>query len=145
MKDYGLVSSTKLRSVFSETVKYFTDRDDMTFKELYEWYPVKIHVSSYCLDALKTVYFSVDSAPSMSVLDAISASIAIPFVISPVKLSDNWSYIDGGYAESTPAGAFLGRAKEDILILSLDWKLTNEIKDLKSYAIVILTAQMRIR
>lgn len=146
LKNYGLVSSSKLRQVFSGTIKYFTGRDDMSFKDLYEWYPIKIHVASYCLDALKTVYFSVDSSPTMSILDAISASVAIPFIISSVKLNDGWNYIDGGYAESTPAGAFLGRPREDVLILALEWKLVSDIKkDLKSYAVGMLIANMKLR
>lgn len=145
IKDYGLVSSSKLRKTIGEMVKYFTDRDDLTFAELYEWFPIKIHVSSYCVNSMNTVYFSVDSTPSMSVIDAVSATIAIPFIISPVKLNDGWNYIDGGAAEVAPCGPFLGRNTEDIVTIAFDWKLSPEIKDLKSYAIAILTSTMRLR
>ena len=145
LKDYGLVSSSKLRKTFSEMIKHFTDRPDITFAELYEWFPVKIHVSSYCVDSMKTVYFSVDSTPSMSVIDAFCATIAIPFIISPVKLNDGWNYIDGGAAEATPCGPFLGRPHDDVVALAFEWKLGPEIKDLKSYAFAILTSTMRLR
>lgn len=145
IKDYGLVSSSKLRKTFSEMIKNFTGRDEMTFAELYEWFPIKIHLSSYCVNSMKTVYFSVDSTPSMSVIDAVSATIAIPFIISPVKLNDGWNYVDGGSAEATPCGPFLGRDSQDIVTLAFDWKFTPEIKDLKSYAFAILTSTMRLR
>jgi len=81
IKDYGLVSSSKLRKTISEMIKYFTDRDDMTFAELYEWFPIKIHISSYCVNSMKTVYFSADSTPAMSVIDAACATVAITFII----------------------------------------------------------------
>lgn len=145
IKDYGLVSSSKLRKTFSEMIKYFTGRDDMTFAELYEWFPTKIHVSSFCVNSMKTVYFSVDSTPGMSIIDAVSATIAIPFIISPVKLNDGWNYVDGGSAEATPCGPFLGKDQSDITTLAIDWKLETEIKDLKSYAFAILTSTMRLR
>jgi len=145
IKDYGLVSSSKLRKTISEMIKYFTDRDDMTFAELYEWFPIKIHISSYCVNSMKTVYFSADSTPAMSVIDAACATVAIPFIISPVKLNDGWNYVDGGSAEATPCGPFLGRDSADLVTLAFDWKLETEIKDLKSYAFAILTSTMRLR
>lgn len=145
IKDYGLVSNSRLRKTISDLVKYFTGREDLTFAELFEWHPIKVHVSSYCVNSFKTVYFSVDSTPSMSIIDAACATVAIPFIISPVKLNDGWNYVDGGSAEATPCGPFLGRSSEDVVTLAFDWKFSPEIKDIKSYAFTILTSTMRLR
>jgi predicted acylesterase/phospholipase RssA len=145
LKNYGLVSWTKIRKVFMDACAHFIGKDDVTFKELYEWFPVKLHVSSYCVEFMKTVYFSVDTSPSMSVLDAVCASVAVPFMISSVKLSDGYNYIDGGAAETTPGGPFLGQ--NDVLTICIDFdkNIFPDVKDLKTHAIRILYSTMKMR
>ena len=145
ISEWGLVSRSKLHALISTAVSSLTGRKDFTFKELYEWYPVKIHISSYCVNTAKTVYFSIDSTPTMSVVDAVCASVAIPFVISSSKLNDGWHYIDGAVGETTPCGPFLGKQAEDVLTLAFEWNNLPEIKDLKSYILVLIISQMRIR
>jgi len=115
----------------------------VSFRELYELHPVKFHASAFCVDLMKTIYFSVDTTPTMSVLDAVCASVAIPFMFSSTKLADGWHYIDGGSAESIPGGPFLGRP--DVLSLSIAWCAIGEVKDIKSYALNILYSTMKLR
>jgi len=145
LKNYGLVSHAKLRKVFQSTFQRFMDREDITFKDLWDWYPIKLHVASYCVDSMKTVYFSVDTTPSMSVLDALCASVAVPFLISSVKLKDNWNYIDGGTVEATPGAPFLGKPIESVLTIGMVITRYPEIRDLRSYATQMLRATMALR
>ena len=142
IKDYGIIPYTKVRKVLVDACKAFIGKDDVTFQELYDRYPVKLHISAYCVDFMKTVYFSVDSAPTMSVLDAVCATIAIPFLFSSVKLKDGWNYIDGGSAEVIPGGPFLG---QDAFAMKLAWSRLEKVKDLKSYALSILYSTMKLR
>lgn len=142
LKNYGLVSPSKIRKVLSEACMKFIGKSDVTFQELYEWHPIKFHVSAYCVDLMKTDYFSVDSTPNLSVLDAVSATIAIPFLFSVVKVGE-WSYIDGGAAESVPGGPFLG--KNRVLALKLAWSRPVPVTDLKSYSLGILYSTMKLR
>ena len=143
MKSYGLVPPTKIRKVLSEACIKFIGRPDVTFEELYAWYPIKFHVSAYCVDLMKTDYFSVDSTPKLSVLDAVSATIAIPFLFSTVKIGD-WTYIDGGAAETTPSGPFLGRGGE-VLAMKIAIGRPVPVVDLKSYALGILNSTIKLR
>jgi len=143
LKDYGLVPSSKVRKILVDACRKFFGKDDVSFQELFAWYPVKFHVSTFCVGRSQTVYFSVDTAPTMSVLDVVCASVAIPFLFSSVKLSDGWNYIDGGASESIPGGPFLGRT--DVLSLNLVWDSFMEVKDLKSYALSILYSTMKMR
>jgi predicted acylesterase/phospholipase RssA len=145
LKEWGLISSSKLHAVFSDMVEKFTGKRTVTFKELYESWPIKIHVSSYCVNTCKTVYFSVDSAPNMNVVDAVCATVAIPFIISSAKLNDGWHYIDGATAEAIPCAPFLSRPRDEVLVLAFEWNKIPEIKDMKSYAMVIIATQMRSR
>lgn len=142
MKSYGLVPPTKIRKVLSDACTKFIGRPDVTFEELYAWHPIKFHVSAYCVDLMKTDYFSVDSTPKLSVLDAVSATIAIPFLFSTVKIGE-WTYIDGGAAETTPSGPFLGRG--EVLAMKLAWSRPSPVTDLKSYATGILYSTMKLR
>jgi predicted acylesterase/phospholipase RssA len=143
LKDYGLISYTKIRKVLGGACRTFIGKDDVTFQELYEVCPTKLYVSAYCVDFMKTVYFSVETTPTMSVLDAVCASIAIPFLFSSVKLKDGWNYIDGGAAEFVPGSPFLGQ--NSVLAIKLAWNRLPEVKDLKSYAISILYSTMKLR
>ena len=142
LKDYGLVPYTKIRKVLVGACQTFTGKDDVTFQELYEMYPIKLYVSAYCVDFMKTVYFSVETTPTLSVLDAVCASVAIPFLFSSVKLKDGWNYIDGGAAEVIPGGPFLG---QEAFALKLAWNRLEKVKDLKTYAISILYSTMKLR
>jgi predicted acylesterase/phospholipase RssA len=143
LRDYGLVPSSKVRKILVGSCQKFFGKNDVSFRELYEWYPVKLHVAAFCVGRSQTVYFSVDTSPTMSVLDAVCASVAIPFLFSSVKLSDGWNYIDGGTSEYIPGGPFLGRT--DVLALNLVWDSLTEVKDLKSYALNVLYSTMKMR
>jgi predicted acylesterase/phospholipase RssA len=143
LTNYGLVSSKKIRKVLSEMCKKFMGKTDITFKELYEWNPIKLHIPSYCVDFMKTVYFNIDSTPDMSVLDAVAATIAVPFLFSPIKLADGYNYIDGAIFEAIPAGPFIGRP--DVLAIRIGWNRLMEIKNLKTYALSILSSVMYMR
>jgi hypothetical protein len=142
LKDYGLIPNSKVRKVLVDMCRSFSGKDDMTFQELYEYYPVKLYISAHCVDFMKTVYFSVDTTPTMSVLDAACATIAIPFLFSSVKLKDGWNYIDGGATEAVPGAPFLG---QEAFALKLAWSKLEQVKDLKSYALSILYSTMKMR
>jgi predicted acylesterase/phospholipase RssA len=141
---YGLIPSSKIRRVLVQVCQKFLKKPDVTFAELYSHFPIKLHIATYCVDLMKTVYFSVDSTPTMSVLDAVCATVAIPFLFASVKIKD-WSYIDGGSAEMIPAAPFLGRLASDILGIKLAWSKLQPITDIKTYSLNILYATMRLR
>jgi predicted acylesterase/phospholipase RssA len=143
LKNYGLISRTKLADVIGKACDDFTGNSELTFEELYRHFPMKIHLASYCVDLAKMVYFSIDTTPDMKVKDATSASIAIPFVISGLKREDGWNYIDGGAGETTPCGPFLG--KTDVLGLCITSSFFIKVKDIKTYALSILYAAMKQR
>lgn len=144
LKDYGLVSVRKIRKVLSEACLKFTTKNDLTFRELYEISPIKLHVATFCVDLMRTEYFSVDRTPDMSVLDAVCMSIAVPFLFSASKFN-GWHYVDGGTAEVIPCAPFMGRPRNDVLAMKLAWSHSNAIKDLKSYALGVMYSVLRLR
>jgi predicted acylesterase/phospholipase RssA len=145
LKSYGLVSSKKIRSVLEEITRTFIRKDDVTFAELYAHFPVTFHVAACCVDLHTTHYFSVETTPTMSVLDALCMTVAIPFLIQSVR-HGGWHYIDGGALESAPCGPLIGKDPKTVLVLVVgdEWKMAN-VKDFKSYAVCMIGAAMKLR
>lgn len=145
VNNYGVVPMSKVRKVLSEACLEFTMKNEITFEELYRWCPIKFHVAAYCVDLKRTDYFSVDQTPHMSVLDAVCMSITVPFLFS-VSRFNGWHYVDGGTAENLPCAPFIGKSKEDILALQLEFSNKKpHIKDLKQYGIAVMSSLLHLR
>lgn len=144
LKSFGLVSTDKLYKVFQNMVEHFVPgRRDITFKELYDHWPVKLHVAACCVNLSTTHYFSVDAKPDMSVLKAVCMSVAVPFLIESVS-DGTWRYIDGGTLEETPCGPFIGQDNVHVICVS-DWSIGTDVPDMKSYMVGIVGAAMALR
>lgn len=134
---YGIVSYEKVFNVLSDTLSHLIPgKTDISFKELYDHYPIKLHVAGFCLDLQKTMYFSVDTDPDMSVLEALHISSCVP-ILFPAHEFKGWKYIDGATAETTPCGPFVGKLDALGIIINHREKMA-KITDLKSYIQMIL-------
>ena len=85
-----------------------------TFQEL----PKKLYISAYCLDTLEVEYFSRDTHPDMHVVDAVCASMSIPFMVSSF-LYKGKRYIDGSTNELLAVGPFLNKNFADVLCIEV--------------------------
>ena len=64
-------------------------------------------------------YFSVDTTPHVCVVDAVQASMAIPLLVAPVKIGEDY-YIDGCITHNSPVHFFPSHVpKNNILIIVL--------------------------
>jgi predicted acylesterase/phospholipase RssA len=144
LKSFGLVSTKKLYNYFQETVSEFIPgQSDITFKELYDHWNIKLYIPSCCLNLYTTHYFSVDHSPDMSVLRAICMTIAVPFLIESVEYN-NLRYIDGSVLETTPCSPFIGQENVQVVCVD-DWSLETIVPDLKTYAVGIINSAMGLR
>lgn len=135
---YGLIPITTTQKMIRDVIP------DMTFKELYERFEKKVYISAYCVEVTKTHYFSVDSHPDMSIIDAVCMSISVPFLFAACTHGD-WHYLDGGAAESAPCAPYLGVPYEDVYVIRLDYGNDCEIKDFRGYMSLILSSILKIR
>jgi len=146
LKHFGLVSQKKIRAVIIDIIRVFFSQEDLTFRELHALRPTmpKVHISAYCVNLGRTEYFSCDSTPNMSVVDALCMSIAVPFLFASVEHQGR-RYIDGGTMEDTPCGIFIGST--DVKVLRSVWSenLEYDTRNLKSYLASILYTMMRMR
>ena len=134
---FGLISHEPIKKVLKEFC------GDPTFSQLDK----KLYVTSFCVNKSETEYFSIDTTPDMSVIDAVCMSIAVPFLFETVKYN-NFTYLDGGTFESAPVMAFLNKDPNDVLILQLasNKVQVSEIKSLKDfiYNIIQLAINNRV-
>ncbi len=63
-------------------------------------------ICGFDLEARTRAPFGTDAAPSVSLRDAVAASVAVPMVFEPVQLEGRW-YADGGLATGTSADLLL--------------------------------------
>lgn len=101
---FGFINSSKIEKLIIEKL----DGLDLTFKELYDMNPVKLHISTYEMITGRTIYMSVDTTPDMKVTRAIRRSISIPIVFTPC-IEDGCVYLDGSTVEVSPYAPFLGK------------------------------------
>ena len=145
LKHFGLVSHKKVRSVLTDIIRVFFSREDLTFEELHQLRPTmpKLHISAYCVNLCRTEYFSCDTSPKMSVVDALCMTIAVPLLFATVE-RDGHRFIDGGTLEETPASVFIG--KDSVKMMRSTWSDEEfSTANLKSYIASILFTTMHLR
>jgi len=136
-ESYGLVSRETIRDLVTSHI------DDVTFQQLYEKFPIKIHIAGYCVERSITTYFSVDTNPEMSIVDAACISISVPILFSSYKFGP-WTYFDGGANESVPCGHLIG--KDSVVAIQLTYKNTYyDNSSLPTYLIMILNGIFALR
>ncbi len=112
LKKYGMFKAKPIRKSLSDFCLEFTGKDDITFKELYESSNVKLHIPAFSLLKHECEYFSVDTSPHMSVIDAVCMSIAIPVLFEPYK-----DHLDGAITEAIPYTPFIQCNKDDVYVV----------------------------
>ena len=101
-EDYGLDRCDYLIEFIGSLMGIYKD---LTFKELYNRSKKKLIISATCLSTYETEYFSHETHPDIKVLDAIRASISLPFLFTKVDINGK-IYIDGGILEPIPIQMF---------------------------------------
>ena len=91
---------------YMELIKKVLGEDkDITFLGIYKKTGKRLIVSATCLNNYNIEYFDYISHPNLLVIDAIRASISIPFLFTSVCM-DGKTYIDGALLESMPITLF---------------------------------------
>jgi predicted acylesterase/phospholipase RssA len=90
----------------------------MTFLEFSKKTGKNLIISATHMETMNPTYFSVDITPHVLVADAVRASMAVPMLVKPVGIGEDF-YIDGGVTDGVPINAFMNVPHETILILHL--------------------------
>lgn len=89
-----------------------------TFLELGKRTGKNLVVPAVDVDAMRTVFFSMDTHPDLDVRLAIAASCAVPFLFSPVVI-DGRRFVDGCLLQSTPLEALPPSLAAETLVLQV--------------------------
>ena len=144
--NYGLININGAKKKLSLFCKKSMNNKNPTFLEFYEKYKIKLHIATYCISEGKTVYFSVDNYPNTKVIDAVCASIAVPYLFASSTIHDK-VYIDGGIAEDVPAQPFLIYNPNDVHSIKINTKdkPLADVNDLKSFSERLVFGLLRHR
>jgi predicted acylesterase/phospholipase RssA len=141
-KKFGFVNSGALHANAITIINDVAHINNITFRELWELIPIKLHIPSFSLLRMTNEYFSVDSHPDMPVVDAVMASISIPIIIPPFK----GQYIDGSIIEDIPYMPFVGYRSDDITAIALYDVAEGKVpKTLKEYLGLLMYIMSAIR
>lgn len=133
---YGFSSGNKIIKILNIIVKAKLEKEDITFRELFEKTNKNLIIASTCLNTSKVEYFSFKDNPDMLVLDAVRMSISIPFLFHPFNYKDKL-YVDGALLNGYPIDYFKDNMEETLGIL-----INNDndvlIKNLEDYTLSVL-------
>ena len=109
---YGITDSHIFLSFLDEYI------GNQTFIDIVKRTGIDLVICATHVETLKPVYFSVERTPHVRVIDAIRASIAIPWIFKPVKIGDD-HYVDGGVCKNVPLDCFDDADPSHVLVLHL--------------------------
>ena len=88
--EYGLDNGDGVQNAVKKLLDRMKVDHDITFKQISQIYGKNLIVCSANITTKALFYFSVDTTPESSVLDAIKASTSIPLVFTPYVLNDEY-------------------------------------------------------
>lgn len=88
----GLESSYKhLKYLENYILKKY--HKNLTFLDIAKINGINLYINAFCINTQKDFVFSVETTPDISIIDAVAASIAVPFMFQPVEI-DGYYYCD---------------------------------------------------
>lgn len=100
---WSFLDDKELRIALEKVILAKGFEKNFTFKDIQPKYDMRI--VSFNINTKSPIIFSVHSTPNMSVLDAVCASCAIPFVFAPQQILKQ-CYVDGAVAIELPLYEF---------------------------------------
>jgi len=82
---YGLGSSLEYLEIIRDYIKEIYNQDDLTFLELSKKTGVNLYVSATRINDGLNIIFNVNDTPNVSVLDAVAASMCVPYYQNQLK------------------------------------------------------------
>jgi NTE family protein len=102
----GLDDGANLRNTLLHLVHEKTGTSDPTFLQLKELTGMNLCVGTTDVERSSVDYLATNTDPSVSVISAVMASMALPPLFSPIKLADGRLLSDGGLLDNFPIHLF---------------------------------------
>lgn len=111
ISNYGFVNHSQIKNKLITICE-----GEPTFKDLKK----KVYISAYNVNLCRTEYFSVDTHPDMSVIDAVCMSVSVPLMFCAFEYN-GMHYVDGGTAEKMPVPPFFNKNFDEVLAIRLKY------------------------
>jgi len=143
MSKYGIESGENMVRISKIFIRYKTDNENITFKELYEYSKIELKISATCVNDMNCVIFDHISHPDVKVVDVVRMSVSIPFFFEPVTF-DGKLYVDGGLTNNYPIEVYRDEIKETIgfLITNKNSDTVEKIENVEQYILFILKSTL---
>lgn len=136
--EYGLSDGENIAELMMRALHHKTRLRDISFMELAKLTGKNLVVCASNLSRECEAFFCVDSTPEMSVLLAIRASCAIPFVFRPVIIKDDY-YVDGALYNNFPMSYFKeSHQLRDIIGINIIENDYQRVDNIISYALFMV-------
>lgn len=144
-QDYGMDDGARNILILREHMLRAFGVPDMTFADLLAKTGRTLYVCATDLETLTVTVFSPQHTPNVDVLMAVKASMAMPYLVKPVRVKERL-YIDGAVTCNTPWQLFEDVPKEQQLMVAIPVShrhLTPEVHSLLHYSVKVMYAMWK--
>jgi predicted acylesterase/phospholipase RssA len=118
----GILDKKVFMKIFTPIFKFNGHKLSMTMKELYEYSNIKLNIYTFNITDFKEEVMNYETAPDLSLLDAIYMSCSLPVIFKPLEYKGKL-YLDGGLKNDYPLHKCLedgGKLEESVGIRIID-------------------------
>lgn len=142
LESYGLDTGDKIIKMLIKFMELQNVNQSITFAELFQKTQKTLIITSVNINSQSAEYFSHETHPSMSVLQAVRMSISVPFIFCPVQYN-GCLYVDGACIDNFPIKQFADRKHELLgLYITPDKERKKNIHSLDEFALNLINSMM---
>jgi predicted acylesterase/phospholipase RssA len=101
IEHYGLSDGSALRTMVADVLRLGRLHQDVTFRDLNRFFRCSYVCGATSLATGEPVYLSVDTVPDMRIVDAVYASMCVPFLFIPPEIN-GVRCVDGALSDRHP-------------------------------------------
>ncbi len=102
---FGYYKGDKLIKWYRSIIQELTGNGEITLGEIYQQYGKELRIVATNVDKQRCEYFTSQTHPSLTLVQAVRISASYPFFFETVKYNDDL-YIDGGLLNNYPISIF---------------------------------------
>ena len=103
--NYSMYGNDILRKILKILIKYKTNKERLSMKELCEYSKKKIYIIATNIESGEEKIFNRENDGDMDIIDIVCASCALPMIFPIVEINKN-KYVDGCFMNNYPLDIF---------------------------------------
>lgn len=101
LTSFGVDSGRKFENMLKALVKFKYGKNNLTFKQLYDYTGIKLIITATCLSNYKLEYFNYINTPDLELWKAVRMSSCVPYLYAAYEYNQKL-YIDGALCDFFP-------------------------------------------